>query len=157
MGNYGAFFGSVVVVVCSPPLFTTWAWTHLTRWEQTLRLRRGGGMTAAYTQEWLTILRTLPLAQNAIVHIPGLQVALEIQQRRGSRDGACALSLCSLYKQPADSESELQEEDDNESTRKPESFVWTVNEVKLLQLTLNCKASKLQERLNIFCSTNTSM
>ena len=44
------------------------------------------------------------------------------------------------------------------STRKPESFVWTDNEVKLLLwLTLNYKASKLQERLNIFCGTNTSI
>ena len=43
------------------------------------------------------------------------------------------------------------------SVSKPESFVWTVNEVELLlRLTLNYKASKLQERLNIFCSTNTS-
>ena len=42
--------------------------------------------------------------------------------------------------------------------RKPESLVWTSNEVKLLlRLTLNYKASKLQERLNIFCSTNTNM
>ena len=32
------------------------------------------------------------------------------------------------------------------SARKPESFVWTVNEVELLlRLTLNYKASKLQE------------
>ena len=32
------------------------------------------------------------------------------------------------------------------SARKPEAFVWTVNEVELLlQLTLDCKASKLQE------------
>ena len=44
------------------------------------------------------------------------------------------------------------------SARTPELFVWTVNEVKLLlRLTLNYKASKLQERLNIFCSTNTKM
>ena len=44
------------------------------------------------------------------------------------------------------------------SARKPESFVWTVNEAELLlRLTLNYKASKLQERLNIFCDTNTSM
>ena len=33
------------------------------------------------------------------------------------------------------------------SSRKPESFVWTVNEIKLLlRLTLNCKSGKLQER-----------
>ena len=44
------------------------------------------------------------------------------------------------------------------SVRKPESFVWTDNEAELLlRLTLNYKASKLQERLNIFCSTNTNM
>ena len=44
------------------------------------------------------------------------------------------------------------------SARKPESFVWTVNEVEpLLRFTLDYKASKLQERLNIFCGTNTSM
>ena len=42
--------------------------------------------------------------------------------------------------------------------RKPESLVWTDNKVELLlQLTLDYKASKLQERLNIFCGTNTSM
>ena len=41
---------------------------------------------------------------------------------------------------------------------KPESFVWIVDEVELLlQLTLNYKESKLQDRLNIFCGTNTSM
>ena len=39
------------------------------------------------------------------------------------------------------------------SARKPESFVWTGNEVELLlRLTLNYKVSKLQERLNIFCA-----
>ena len=44
------------------------------------------------------------------------------------------------------------------SARKPESFVWTVNEVELLlRLTLNYKVIKLQERLNIFCGTNASM
>ena len=44
------------------------------------------------------------------------------------------------------------------SARKPESFVWTDNEVELLlRLTLNYKESKLQERLDIFCGTNTSM
>ena len=44
------------------------------------------------------------------------------------------------------------------SARKPVSLVWTVNEVELLlRLTLNYKASKLQERLNIFCSKNVSM
>ena len=44
------------------------------------------------------------------------------------------------------------------SARKPESFVWTSNEVELLlRLALDYKASKLQERLNIFCGTNTSM
>ena len=43
-------------------------------------------------------------------------------------------------------------------TRKPESFVWTVNEAELLlRLTLNYKASKFQDRLNIFCGTNMSM
>ena len=36
------------------------------------------------------------------------------------------------------------------SARKPESFVWTGNEVELLlQLKLNYRACKLQERLNI--------
>ena len=43
------------------------------------------------------------------------------------------------------------------SARKPESFVLTVNQVELLlRLTLDYKASKLQERLNVFCDTNTS-
>ena len=31
VGSGGAFFISVVVVVCSPPLFTVWTWTYLTR------------------------------------------------------------------------------------------------------------------------------
>ena len=44
------------------------------------------------------------------------------------------------------------------TVRKPESFVWTGNEVELLlRLTLNYKASKLQERLNVFCGTNTNI
>ena len=44
------------------------------------------------------------------------------------------------------------------SSKKPESFVWTGNEVELLlRLTLNIKVSMLQERLNIFYGTNTSM
>ena len=44
------------------------------------------------------------------------------------------------------------------SARKPESFVWTVNEVELLlRHTLNYRTCKLQERLNIFCDMNTSM
>ena len=44
------------------------------------------------------------------------------------------------------------------SARKPESVVWTGNEVELLlRLTLNYKTSKLQERLNIFCGMNTNM
>ena len=44
------------------------------------------------------------------------------------------------------------------SARKPELFVWTDNEVKLLlRLSLNYKEIKLQERLNIFCSPNMSM
>ena len=41
------------------------------------------------------------------------------------------------------------------SSRKPESFVWTDNEVELLlRLTLDYKASS---NLNIFCSMNTIM
>ena len=44
------------------------------------------------------------------------------------------------------------------TARKPELFVWTVNEVELLlRFTLNYSASKLQERLNIFCGSNRSM
>ena len=42
-GNGGAFFSSVVVG-CSPPLFTIWAWKCLTRSEQTLHLRWGGAL-----------------------------------------------------------------------------------------------------------------
>ena len=39
------------------------------------------------------------------------------------------------------------------SARKPESFVWTDNEVELLlRLTLDYKASKLQETLTQACS-----
>ena len=42
--------------------------------------------------------------------------------------------------------------------RKPELLVWSVNEVELLlRLSLDYKESELQERLNIFCGTNTSM
>ena len=44
------------------------------------------------------------------------------------------------------------------NARKPESFVWTVNEAELLlRLTLNYMGSKLLERHNIFCGTNMSM
>ena len=40
------------------------------------------------------------------------------------------------------------------TARKPELFVLTVNEVKLLlRLTLKYNLSEVQERLNIFCST----
>ena len=61
-------------------------------------------------------------------------------------------------KQTVDGETEHSKKMKVASVRKPESFVWTVNEVELLlQLRLNYKASKLQERLNIFCGTNTNM
>ena len=40
--NNGGTCLSSVVVVCSPPLLTVWAWTYLTRWEQTLHLCEGG-------------------------------------------------------------------------------------------------------------------
>ena len=67
VGNGGAFFGSVVVV-CSPPLFTVWAWKYMTR--KALRLHVGGlvravratlgGLLAANAWEWLTLLRHSP-------------------------------------------------------------------------------------------------
>ena len=61
-------------------------------------------------------------------------------------------------KQTVDKETEHNKKMKIASTRKPESFVWTSNDVELLlRLTLNDKASKFQERLNIFCGTNTSM
>ena len=45
VGNGGAFLGSVVFLL-SLPLFTVWGWTwtwaYLSRWEQSLRLRREG-------------------------------------------------------------------------------------------------------------------
>ena len=58
-------------------------------------------------------------------------------------------------KQTVDGETE-EEEDENGECK--ETFVWADNEVELLlRPTLNYKESKLQDRLNIFCSTNTSM
>ena len=57
-----------------------------------------------------------------------------------------------INKQTVDRETEHKKKMKMASARKPESFVWPMNEVELLlQLTLNYKASKLQERLNIFC------
>ena len=35
----------------------------------------------------------LKTTENAVVHIPGLKVALDIHQKRRRRHGACALSL----------------------------------------------------------------
>ena len=86
-------------------------------------------------------------------------MALDIHQNRRRRDGACALSLRAVNKQTVDGETEHNKKKMKmASARKPESFVWTGNEIELLlRLTLNYKACKLQERLNIFCSTNTSM
>ena len=86
-------------------------------------------------------------------------MVLDIHQKRRRRRGACALSLCTVSKQTVDGETEHNKKKMKmDSARKPESVVWTVNEVKvLLRLTLNYKASKLQERLNMFCGTNTSM
>ena len=70
MGSGGTCFCcSVVVVVCSPPLFTVWAWTYLTRWE--LHLCEGGGLPAVYAQEWLTLPR----------HAPWLWLVVLIQER----------------------------------------------------------------------------
>ena len=83
----------------------------------------------------------------------------DIHQKWRRRDGACALSFGAVNKPTVDGETEHNKKKMKmASARKPESFVWTVNEVKLLlRLTLNYKTSKLQERLNIFCGTNTSM
>ena len=76
----------------------------------------------------------------------------EIHHRRRRRDGACSLSLRSVYKQTVDGETEHNKKKMKMAcTMRTESFVWTVNEVELLLwLTLNYNASKLQERLNIF-------
>ena len=46
LGKSGASFSSVVVV-CSPPSFTVWAWTYLTRWKQTHRVCTAWGRGAA--------------------------------------------------------------------------------------------------------------
>ena len=54
----GAFFSSVVVV-CSPPLFTVWAWTYLTRWEQQLHLCQGRGAASSICRR-VTLLRHSP-------------------------------------------------------------------------------------------------
>ena len=86
-------------------------------------------------------------------------MVLDIHQKRRRRHRACALSSRAVNKQTVEGETEHNKKKMKMATaRKPESFVWTINEVELLlRLTLNYKASKLQERLNIFCSTNTSM
>ena len=85
-------------------------------------------------------------------------MALGIHQKQRRRHGACALSLATVNKQTVDGETEHNKKRMKmPSARKPESFVWTGNEVELLlRLTLDYKASKLQESLNIFC-TNTNM
>ena len=82
-----------------------------------------------------------------------------MHQKRRIRHGACALSLHTVNKQTVDRETENNKKKMKmASARKPELLVWTVYEVELLlRLTLNYKASKLQERLDIFCGTNTSM
>ena len=68
-------------------------------------------------------------------------------QKWRRRDGACAKSLHAVNKQAVEEETEHKKKTKMASARKPESFVWTNNEVKLLLwLTLNYKASKLQER-----------
>ena len=68
-------------------------------------------------------------------------------QKWRRRDGACAKSLHAENKQAVEEETEHKKKTKMASARKPESFVWTNNEVKLLLwLTLNYKASKLQER-----------
>ena len=101
----------------------------------------------------------LKTTENAVVHITDLWVALDIHQKWRRRDGVCALSLHAVNKQTADGETKHNKKKMKmASARKPESLVWTINEVELLLwLTLNYKASKLQERFNIFCGTNTSM
>ena len=93
------------------------------------------------------------------VDVPGPYVALDIHQKRRRRHRACALILHAVNKQTVDGETEHKKKKMKmASARKPESFVWTGNEVELLlRLTLNYKACKLQERLNMFCGTNTSI
>ena len=78
-------------------------------------------------------------------------MALEIHQKRRRRDGACAQSLRAVNKQTVDGEKEHKKKKMKMATaRKPELFAWTINEVQLLlRLTLDFKASKLQEKLNI--------
>ena len=53
-------------------------------------------------------------------------------QRR--RDGACTLNLHAVYKQTVEGESENKKKKKTKmaSSRKPDAFVWTVNEVELL-------------------------
>ena len=69
-----------------------------------------------------------------------------------------SIKLRAVNKQTVDGDTEHNNKTTVSSERKPESFVWTVIEVELLLgLSLNYKESKLQERLNIFCGTNTSM
>ena len=79
--------------------------------------------------------------------------------KNGEEEAEHAHKACAANKQTVDGETEHNKKKMKmASARKPESFVWTVNEVELLlRLTLNYKANKLQERLNIFCGTNTSM
>ena len=69
------------------------------------------------------------------------------------------IKLHAVNEQTVDRETEHNEKKTKMArARKPESFVWIVNEAELLlRLTIDYKESKMQERLNIFCSTNTSM
>ena len=100
------------------------------------------------------------MTENVVVHIPAIGGGgAKIHQKRRRRDGACAYSLRAVTKQTVEGETKQNKKKMKMAiARKPESFAWTVNEVELLlRLTLNYKASKFQERLNIFCGTNTSM
>ena len=58
---------------------------------------------------------------------------LDIHQKRRRRDVACALSLRAVNKQAVDGETDHNKKKMKvASARKPESFVWTVNQAKLL-------------------------
>ena len=68
------------------------------------------------------------------------------KKKQSWRDRACALSLHAVNKQTVDKETKHNKKKMKMAcARKPESFVCTDNEFELLQLTLDYKASMLQE------------
>ena len=80
-------------------------------------------------------MNPLKTTQHALVHIPTYRWLLKFTKN----------SLCTVYKQTVEEETKHKKKKTKmASARKPESFVWTDNEVELLQLALDYRASTAQ-------------